>query len=746
MDICGALVVRLLSKAVIAISDGAVLANGAAFAQGAITNGANHEGTISVIGEVDEWSFTANQGDALVITLGERPRAPDPNFWPWLRVTGPTGTALVCGNCWGDQATRMAATAPLTGTYPVLVSSQTNAVGDYVLRLARTPSTFVVPGGDEGGAMTNGANHAGRIELADLDMWSLTANQGDALVLSLGEVPVGPGEIDPNFWPWLRLYTPTGAALTCGNCWGALATDMAAVAPLTGTYTVVVASQTVAAGDYILRLARSPAPFDVPGGDEGGPMSNGATHVGRIELADLDIWSFTAIQGAALSLRIDEIPVGPGVPDPGFWPWIRVFGPTGSTVVCGNCWGNTSAQMNATAPATGSYTVVVASQTVAAGDYRLVVNGAATPVVPTTVNDSFSTNANTTLNIAAPGVLANDNGNGGGTLTAQLLTATVSGTLSLAPNGGFIYSPNGGFIGSDSFTYRAVSAAGLGNAATVTIAVNNPTSVQPPTALYASSIQGNRVTLRWTPPASGAPPTGYVIEGGVAAGQTLASLQAAGTTPLHTFVAPTGAFYVRVHTVSGANRSIASNEIRIFVNVPAPPSAPADLIGLVNGSAVALAWRNTFEGGAPGGIVLDVAGPITRSIPLGMTEGFQFNGVPGGAYTVSVRAVNSFGSSTPSNSIVLTFPGPCSGPPLPPSRFLAHRVGRTLHVVWDPAASGPAPTSFVLNVSGAFSAALGTPARTLSGTVGPGTYHFSVLAANPCGSSDATAVQTVVVP
>ena len=43
MDICGALVVRLLSKAGIAISAGAVLANGAAFAQGAITNGANHE-------------------------------------------------------------------------------------------------------------------------------------------------------------------------------------------------------------------------------------------------------------------------------------------------------------------------------------------------------------------------------------------------------------------------------------------------------------------------------------------------------------------------------------------------------------------------------------------------------------------------------------------------------------------------------------------------------------------------------
>jgi hypothetical protein len=198
--------------------------------------------------------------------------------------------------------------------------------------------------------------------------------------------------------------------------------------------------------------------------------------------------------------------------------------------------------------------------------------------------------------------------------------------------------------------------------------------------------------------------------------------------------------------VSGATRSGPSNEIRIFVNVPAPPSAPADLVGLVNNSSVALAWRNTFEGGAPGGVVLDVTGSLTATLPLGLSNGFQFNGVPGGTYTLAVRAVNVAGSSPPSNAITLTFPGACTGAPLTPRNYLAYRIGRTIFVVWDPAAIGPAPTSYVLNVSGSFVGSFGTAGRSLSGTVGPGTYHINVGAQNACGASAVTATQTVVVP
>ena len=65
---------------------------------------------------------------------------------------------------------------------------------------------------------------------------------------------------------------------------------------------------------------------------------------------------------------------------------------------------------------------------------------------------------------------------------------------------------------------------------------------------------------------------------------------------------------------------------------------------------------------------------------------------------------------------------------------------------WDPAPSGPAPTFFVLNVSGAFVGTLPTTLRSLTGSVGPGTYTVSVYAANACGNGPATPSQTVTVP
>ncbi|MDH4066307.1 MAG: Ig-like domain-containing protein, partial [Acidobacteriota bacterium] len=365
--------------------------------------------------------------------------------------------------------------------------------------------------------------------------------------------------------------------------------------------------------------------------------------------------------------------------------------------------------------------------------------------VPTTNADSYNASIGSPLNVAAPGVLANDASNGGGALTAELITTTTQGVLTLNTNGSFTYTSNPGFVGTDTFTYRAVSSAGPGNTATVTIMVES--TPQGPIGLYAASISGNTVTLRWTPPVGGMPPTNYVLEGGVSPGQVLASIPTGSTTPIFTFTAPSGAFYVRLHTLSGSTRSVASNEIRIFVNTPAAPSAPTNLTGMANGSAIALAWRNTFAGGAPGGVVLDVSGSLNTSLPLGLTDNFQFNGVPGGTYTLSLRAINASGSSPSSNAITLSFPSPtCSGAPLPPSGFLAYRVGNTINVLWDPATTGAAPTSFVLNVSGGFNGSFAVPGRTLSGPVGPGSYNLSVAAVNACGTSAATAVQTVVVP
>lgn len=273
-----------------------------------------------------------------------------------------------------------------------------------------------------------------------------------------------------------------------------------------------------------------------------------------------------------------------------------------------------------------------------------------------------------------------------------------------------------------------------------------PAQAEPPTNLVPISVVGNLVTLTWTPPSAGLTPTGYILEGGPTPASVAASIPTGSPFPSYTFIAPNGSWYVRIHTVSGASKSAASNEVRIHVNMPVAPSAPMNLLGTVNGSNIALAWENTYSGGSPSNILLDVSGALNTTLPLGLSEGFQFAGVPGGTYTLRLRAQNAFGTSPSSNAITLTFPGACTGVPQAVTNVVASKVGNTVFVNWDPAPAGPAPVSYILNVTGAFVGSFPTPTRGLSGVVGPGTYNLSVVAVNPCGSSTATTPVSVTVP
>ncbi|MEZ5420648.1 MAG: fibronectin type III domain-containing protein [Vicinamibacterales bacterium] len=183
------------------------------------------------------------------------------------------------------------------------------------------------------------------------------------------------------------------------------------------------------------------------------------------------------------------------------------------------------------------------------------------------------------------------------------------------------------------------------------------------------------------------------------------------------------------------------------MNVPVAPSAPTSLTGLVNGDALALSWKLSYGGGEPTNVLLDVSGAVSATLPVGLAESFAFAGVPGGTYTFALRAQNGAGVSTASSPITLTFPGACSGVPDPPRNFLFYGIGNTVSVLWDPPASGPAASAYVLNVTGAFVGAVPVgPSRSLTTGVPSGTYSVSVSAVNACGTSAPTAVQTVQVP
>lgn len=313
----------------------------------------------------------------------------------------------------------------------------------------------------------------------------------------------------------------------------------------------------------------------------------------------------------------------------------------------------------------------------------------------------------------------------------------------------------GAASGSGAVTLAVAANAGPARIGTATVAGTTITVSQaapqivaptPPQNFRVSSITGNMVTLQWDAPATGPAPAGYLLEGGVHPGQVLASIPTGSTANTLSLNAPTGAFYIRMHSLSGSLRSAASNEIRIFVNVPAPPSAPANLLGLVNGSRLALSWTNTAGGGAPSHLLLTVTGSIATTLRMPVGEQFAFNGVPGGTYHFSVTAENGSGSSAPSNVVTLSFPSGCTGAPTMPVGVVVSRSGNLVSVAWSPPMGGTAVESYTLMVGGSFNGAFVTTGRQMAGTVGRGTYTISVAANNACGSSQPSEPQPIVVP
>src|SRR5207248_1007115 len=262
-------------------------------------------------------------------------------------------------------ASDIAATAPTSGTYTVIVGSLLGFGGaieesrSLLFRHGTGPCAVVGSTGDQGGPLTNGATNAGTIYQGDLDTWTFTATQGDSIALSMGTV----APLSAFFSPGIRPASPTGLSLRDALPISG-ASDIAATAPTSGTYTVIVGSllgfggAVDGTGSYLLTLAQGPGAIVVSAGDEGGPMTDGATNAGTIYLGDLDTWTFTATQGQVVTLSMGT--VAPASAH--FAPWIRLVSPTG-VLLRNSAPGTATAQITVTVPASGTYTVIVGSLT-----------------------------------------------------------------------------------------------------------------------------------------------------------------------------------------------------------------------------------------------------------------------------------------------------------------------------------------------------------------------------------------------
>lgn len=129
----------------------------------------------------------------------------------------------------------------------------------------------------------------------------------------------------------------------------------------------------------------------------------------------------------------------------------------------------------------GSATIVL---TVTDGDPSCTVDDSINVIVgalndlPISVTDEISVVAGGTISTLNDGVttsvLTNDSDADGNSLTANLITAPLYGTLSLQSNGAFVYTHDGSFTTTDTFYYAANDGFINGNTVSVTIYINNP--------------------------------------------------------------------------------------------------------------------------------------------------------------------------------------------------------------------------------------------------------------------------------
>jgi DNA-binding beta-propeller fold protein YncE len=116
-----------------------------------------------------------------------------------------------------------------------------------------------------------------------------------------------------------------------------------------------------------------------------------------------------------------------------------------------------------------TYMVIDGSGETATATVHLTV----TPVndAPVAVDDSYITDEDTVLDIAAPGVLGNDVDADGDDLRVTIVDNPVNGLLVVQDDGSFTYTPKAGFTGTDSFTYTVFDDTGASARATVTLTV-----------------------------------------------------------------------------------------------------------------------------------------------------------------------------------------------------------------------------------------------------------------------------------
>lgn len=316
-----------------------------------------------------------------------------------------------------------------------------------------------------------------------------------------------------------------------------------------------------------------------------------------------------------------------------------------------------------------------------------------------------------------------------GQYTGAIDTGRATSTTLSLPPGGVYY-----------LTVRAYTAAGvLGpSAADVQIDLSSPPG--PPQSVRAS-VSGSLANIEWAPPVVGGAPLQYLLSVGTAAGASnllhafpVAALSASGALP-------PGVYFARLQAQNLVGAGPASPDIAFQVLPGMRPLGPYGLTVTWSGTTARFTWtppQTTDPGQLPTSYVLE-AGSSTglanlATMHVGVATSVTTE-VPPGVYFVRVRGVNAYGTSDPSNEVVVQG---AAIVPQAPQGLSSSGGGNVVNLWWGAPGNGVAPSGYVIEAGsapglsniGSFNVGNTT---SISTTVPPGTYYVRVRGIGPHG-------------
>jgi hypothetical protein len=315
-----------------------------------VTGGSGGTGMVSgtaAPGQTISYQLELNAGQIVMLRVADVVANP---FVPAISVRDSSGSSI--STTWGADVASTTFTAATSGTFLVSIydgSGNLPAAGEFNLYFA------VVPGANEGGALSPGGTAADSIAKGDLDSYTFSAAAGQGVMLRAARVEAG------SLSPAIAVYDPSGTAI--GSNWNDDVAGLAFVAGATGSYTLIVSDITAnlaGTGAYAVHFTLS------PGANEGGALSPGGTVSGTIDKGDLDSYSLNASSGDRIVLRLTSVAGNV------LRPALNIYGPSGAPVTA--VWNDSEVEANWIASASGTYTVVVhdlSASLAGAGPYTL---------------------------------------------------------------------------------------------------------------------------------------------------------------------------------------------------------------------------------------------------------------------------------------------------------------------------------------------------------------------------------------